>query len=259
MVWASTVLLLLAAFPTILQSVKKFKIKDFEVELASELERAAEEAPLTVMVDERFSFDTKGAAPELARLLRKAASDPGRPVILDVDIGQGDRISIVMLHTYVALLELVSNPVLIVFRSGAHLHGTVRGARLARVLRREFPMLWEFFKGAVRMNEEAEVGGHTSTWLRDAVAGRLEEGKFTQLYYADNLHSQVLTLEHFARSVSPELHPAWVHRVDGTISVKQVAEWLGNPEVDWLIVLEAGTPVGLLNLCMVARRAVEDR
>ncbi len=258
MVWVSIALLLAAVFPRILRSVKRVKFKGFEVELASEIERATGAPPLTVSTDGAPLFGRKGGADELIVLLRRAASDRSRPVLLDVDIGDGRRISVMALHLYAFVLTLAPNPVAVVFRTGrgrqrrvqGNIRGVIDGARLAQLLRREFPEVWRSLQSLF------ETG-----WLQALVEGRLVGENVGRSWFWERGaedRDYRLTLDLFEESILPELCDSWITVGADGVPAAKVARVLQMPRAEWLLLLGSHGVTGLVDLCRLARRlAVE--
>lgn len=117
MVWLSAAILCFALFPSIWDRVKKFKVKDFELELQDAVTKAATKDIITVPRIDEHTFSQKGTFPDLARILGDVTRAPSKPVLLVVNLRQDDFISIPMLLIYLSVLDLVGSSTTVLFIS----------------------------------------------------------------------------------------------------------------------------------------------
>lgn len=260
MVWASVIALLLVMFPDVIKRVRRVRFGDFELELHGEIDKAVRSPPIIADADRNTWLASKAGPEELTRIFRVAASDRSRPIVLDVDLGRGERISIIALHLYLTFLVFVQNPVIVIFRSAevdgagerSRLRGIIDGTRLWRLLRREFPRAWETIRvlhnpELIRQVTEGSVspdGPNLYPWWDD-LRGVVQEARLDQKW--------------FNRHIVPELSRNWLSLEVEQVPLTRVQEALRQEDVDWLLLLRDGDVVGILNLCRVGRRIAAER
>jgi hypothetical protein len=116
MVWASLILLILAAFPEILNRIKKLKVGDVEVELQDVLQKSKEENQVSLdEVDYSMMFE-KGDLRRLKSLVVSAMKEPERTYFLVVNVFEL-RISIFALAAYLYFLGFVAKSIVVIFIS----------------------------------------------------------------------------------------------------------------------------------------------
>ncbi|HEV8431450.1 MAG TPA: hypothetical protein VGQ41_26355 [Pyrinomonadaceae bacterium] len=161
MIGGSILLLTLAFFPKILERVKTIKLKDFEIELEEAVAKSAPERYLSIEASgENPIFSEKGDLKHLKTIWKKAIQEPDRPVLLLVNLGGVNKISIVMLFKYLFFLDVISMKTIVLFISSPEefasltdvsqnsLIGVISGKRVLHTLSRRFPRLLKIFKGA---------------------------------------------------------------------------------------------------------------
>lgn len=157
MVWSSTIILILAVFPHILNRVKRFKVKDFEIELREAVEKYTTEDFISLSDINEHIFSTKGDFSNLQYILGQATRHPSKPVLLVVNLRMGRNISISMLFIYLFFLDLVGSSITILFISSQNSHrnltdinkdsivGAISGKKGLRVFYEQFPNAFKIF------------------------------------------------------------------------------------------------------------------
>jgi PHD/YefM family antitoxin component YafN of YafNO toxin-antitoxin module len=116
MVWASLILLILSAFPEILNRIKKLKVGDVEVELQDVLQKSKEENQVSLdEVDYSMMFE-KGDLRRLKSIVVSAMKEPEKTCFLVVNVFE-TRISIFALAAYLYFLSFVTKSIVIIFVS----------------------------------------------------------------------------------------------------------------------------------------------
>lgn len=100
MIWSSVIVLLFALFPRILDRVKKFKVKDFEIELQDTVARSTSEDYISFSDLDEYTFSQKGDFRNLEDILEQAIRQPSKPILLVANLRDGEYISIPMLFIY---------------------------------------------------------------------------------------------------------------------------------------------------------------
>jgi hypothetical protein len=117
MVWGSLILLILAAFPKILERVKKIKAGDFELELQESIMKSSSENTISAQdLETQSYFHVKGRLEDLNDAVEAAIQNPKRTMVLVVNVFQGEA-SPAVLATYLYFLDLLSKPVVVIFVS----------------------------------------------------------------------------------------------------------------------------------------------
>jgi len=155
MVWSSFIILIIAVFPNILDRVKRFKVKDFEIELREAVAKYTTEDFISLLDRYDYIFSEKDDFRHLQDILSKATSHPSKPVLLVVNLMK--RISIPMLFIYLFFLDLIGSSVTIVFISSKSPHdnltninkdsilGAISGKTSLQVFYKHFPHFVKIF------------------------------------------------------------------------------------------------------------------
>ena len=159
MVWLSVLIIFLALFPKILDRVKRLKIKDFEIELEESVKKAAVEEDFISMDEfDDYVFSQKGDFRNLNQILRDARRFPEKQILLTVNLRDGRYISIPMLFIYLFFMDLIGNPVNILFVSSRRhikyfsditnntILGIVSGKKAIKIFYDRFPWLMRIFE-----------------------------------------------------------------------------------------------------------------
>lgn len=116
MVWASLILLLLAAFPQILDRIKKLKVGDIEVELQDVLQKSKEDNLVSLDEADYSTMFEKGDLRRLKSFVVSAMREPEKTYFLVVNVFEF-RISIFALAAYLYFLSFVAKSIVVVFVS----------------------------------------------------------------------------------------------------------------------------------------------
>ncbi len=214
MVWISVFVLLFSLFPNILDKVKKIKVKDFELELQETVAKATSKDFLSIPDLDKHIFSTKGDFRNLTSIIEQAARVPDKPVLLVVNLRDGDDqyISIPMLFIYLFFLDLVGASITVLFVSSKqHIRtlsdirrdsilGAIMGKRVMRVFLERFPQLSRIFDFR---------GFNDSIRFEDFfVSGRFRDEGF----------------EHFFLRMSEMMHDLNLNRSE-YLSIRDVENW----------------------------------
>lgn len=159
MVWLSVLVLFLALFPKIFDRIKKLKVKDFEIELQESVKKStAEEDFISMDEFDDYVFSQKGDFRNLNRILRDARRFPEKQILLTVNLRDGHYISIPMLFIYLFFMDIIGNPVNILFNSSRRpikyfsditqksILGMVSGKKVMKIFYDRFPWLMRIFE-----------------------------------------------------------------------------------------------------------------
>jgi hypothetical protein len=116
MVWASLSLLILTAFPQVLDRIKKLKIGDFEVELQETLRKSTSSNPISPSDLDSPFFHKKGNLRKLKDLVVLAIREPTKTYFLIVNVFELN-ISTFALAAYLYFLGFVTKSVVVIFVS----------------------------------------------------------------------------------------------------------------------------------------------
>jgi hypothetical protein len=114
MVWASLALLILAAFPQILNRLKKLKVGDFEVELQEVLRKSTKENLISLSDLETPFFYEKGNIRLLKNIVASAMREPNKTYFLTVNVFP-NQIYTYALAAYLYFLGFVVKSVAVIF------------------------------------------------------------------------------------------------------------------------------------------------
>jgi hypothetical protein len=117
MIWSSVVVLLLALFPRIFERVKRFKVKDFEIELQETIARSAPEDYISLADLDDYTFTQKGDFRNLDDILERVIREPSKPILLVANLKHGSYISIPMLFIYLFFLDMIGKSLTVLFIS----------------------------------------------------------------------------------------------------------------------------------------------
>lgn len=158
MVWLSVLVLFLTLFPKIFDRIKRLKVKDFEIELQESVKRStAEEDFISMDEFDDYVFSQKGDFRNLNRILRDARRFPEKQILLTVNLRNGHYISILMLFIYLFFMDIIGNPVNILFISSKRpiknfsditqksILGIVSGKKAMKIFYDRFPWLMRIF------------------------------------------------------------------------------------------------------------------
>lgn len=133
MVWASLILLILAAFPQILNRIKKLKIGDFEVELQESLRKTTSNNPISPSdLDSPFLYE-KGNLRKLKDLVVLAIRDPNKTYFLIVNVFELN-ISTFALAAYLYFLGFVAKSVVVIFVSDTPQQRNLKSLRKSSII-----------------------------------------------------------------------------------------------------------------------------
>jgi len=157
MVWASVVLLVFSIFPKIFDRIKKVKLKDFEIELQETVAQSTPEDYISMVELDEFVSSQKGDFRNLTNLLREARRKPYKPILLVVNLRDGDYISIPMLFIYLFFLDLFGSTITILFINTKNklsniselkkdaIIGAVHGKKVIQTFYKQNPGLYRIF------------------------------------------------------------------------------------------------------------------
>lgn len=158
MVWISVIVLLFALFPKVFDRIKRLKLKDFEVELSETVKKQTEEDFISMDEVNDYVFSQKGDFRNLIDIVRQARRNPDKPILLTVNVRDGDYISIPMLFIYLFFLDMVSNTLNVLFFSSrrpvrnfsdisrSSLIGIISGKKVIKTFYNRFPWLYRIFE-----------------------------------------------------------------------------------------------------------------
>lgn len=159
MVWLSVFIIFLALFPKILDRIKRFKLKDFEIELQESVKKStAEEDFISMDEFDDYVFSQKGDFRNLTQILKEAKRNPDKQILLTVNLRDGDYISIPMLFVYIFFMDLIGNPVNILFITSKKpirhfsditqksILGIIPGKKAIKIFYDHFPWLMKIFE-----------------------------------------------------------------------------------------------------------------
>jgi len=156
MVWISVLMIILAIFPQILSMIKRFKWKDFEIELQDIIEKSTKHDFISIFQSNEFVTSNKGDFLNLRNLLLSVRRNPKKPVILVVNLKDGNYISIPMIFIYLFFLNLYSDDVIVLFIKNGdknttlntiefkHAIGAISGSKVLKTLQMKFSRLNRF-------------------------------------------------------------------------------------------------------------------
>jgi len=157
MLWSTAVILVLALFPSIFDLIKKIKIGDIEIELKDVISKSSPQDYITTTeISGTSIYAQKGDARNLQTILTEMMQEPGKPILLTVNLGRA--ISKTFLFVYVFLIELFSASVVVFVVKRSQLRnindlketdvsGVISGQRLINAYLRRFPSLLRIFYG----------------------------------------------------------------------------------------------------------------
>ena len=159
MVWLSVFMIFLALFPKIFDRIKRFKLKDFEIEFQESVKKStAEEDFISMDEFDDYVFSQKGDFRNLTQILKEAKRNPDKQILLTVNLRDGDYISIPMLFIYIFFVDLFGNPVNILFItskkpirhfsdiSQKSILGIISGKKAIKIFYDHFPWLMRIFE-----------------------------------------------------------------------------------------------------------------
>ena len=144
MVWASIIILIIAAYPKMLERIRRIKVKDFELELKEDVKKASAEVIFTEkeLKDSSISFE-KGEISGVWDLLDITESSPDKSILLTVDLNK--RILIPVLFAYLVILEYVNKSVIVLFvtrkNNGIKTIGAISGKLIIQYFSNRFTEL----------------------------------------------------------------------------------------------------------------------
>lgn len=159
MVWLSVFMLFFAFFPKIFDRIKRFKIKDFEIELQETVKKLTAEEDFILM--DKFDdhvFHEKSDFKNLTQILKEARRNPDKQILLTVNLRDGDYISIHKLFIYIFFMDLIGSSVNILFitskRQISHFSdisqksilGIIPGKKAIKIFYDRFPSLMRIFE-----------------------------------------------------------------------------------------------------------------
>jgi len=158
MIWLSVLLLLFALFPGILDHIKRFKVKDFEIELQDTVSRSTLDDYISFPdLDKYTPSQQDNSFRNLENLLAQAIRQPSKPVLLVANLGGGKHVAIPMLFIYLFFLDIVGKSIIVLFVSTRQslkdiaeitqdsVVGAVSGKTLLQTLYRRFPSFSRIF------------------------------------------------------------------------------------------------------------------
>lgn len=192
MIWTSVFLLLCTIFPSIFNRIKKIKFKDLiEVELET-ASKTLRDQYMSFGEDEHI-FTPKGNIYELQDILNQAIRRPFKPILLVVNLKNGENVSIPMLYIYLALLDIIGSSVTVLFISTPKrsqrisdiskdsLIGVVSEKTLLKALQRQYPYL-------LRIYYKIYQSEYPSDYLIEDLIRRGFNGEWS-INYLNNLYS----------------------------------------------------------------------
>jgi len=157
MIWSSVIVLIFTLFPRIFDRVKRFKVKDFEIELQDTVAKSTPEDYISLADLDEFTFSQKGDFRNLEDILEQAIRQPSKPILLVANLRDGEYISIPMLFVYLFFLDIVGRSVTVLFVSTKQglrdiaditkdsIVGAVSGKTVIQTFYRRFPHLSRIF------------------------------------------------------------------------------------------------------------------
>lgn len=159
MVWLSVLILFFSLYPKIFDRIKRLKLKDFEIELNESVKKSTVEEDYISMVEvDDYVFSQKGDFRNLTDIIKQARRNPDKPILLTVNLRDGDYISIPMLFIYLFFLDLFGNTInLLILSSRRSIHhfsdisknsivGVISGKKVLRIFYDRFPRLFRIYE-----------------------------------------------------------------------------------------------------------------
>lgn len=158
MVWLTIIILLFALFPRILDRVKRFKFKDFEIEFQDTVAKSAYDDYISLADLDEYNFSQKGDFHNLKNILRQVINQPSKPILLVVNLKDGSYVSIPMLFIYIFFIDIFSKDITILFIStekrlkdivdiaADSIIGAVSGKMVLQTFYRKLPYLFRIFE-----------------------------------------------------------------------------------------------------------------
>lgn len=186
MVWTSVLFLFLAFFPGIISKIKRIKFKDYEIELQGTLSGATTKDYITVSELDDYAFSEKRGFEDLVDILRRVFYSPEKPVLLAVNLKNGNNISKTMLFIYLFFLDVASISVTVLIYSttmpvGAlsnikinSIIGVISGKAFINELYKRYPHFLGMFRGIENRNN--------TTSFEDIFKPRINKEFFDQLH-----------------------------------------------------------------------------
>jgi hypothetical protein len=133
MIWASLGVLILAAFPKILNRIKKLKVGDIEVELLDAISKSNFQNYITV-ADEggRSIIAEKGDPRDLQTIMARIMHQKNTPVLLTVNLE--NEISRAFLLVYILLIDLFSESVILFVSKRNHIIRSLSDIRVQEIV-----------------------------------------------------------------------------------------------------------------------------
>jgi len=263
MVWISVIVLLFVLFPKIFDRIKRLKLKDFEIELSETVKKYSEEDFISLDEVNDYIFSQKENFRNLVNIAKQARQNPDKQILLTVNLGSGDYISIPMLFIYLFFLNTVSNTLNVLFFSSkqsitnftdisqSSLIGIISGRKVIKTFYNRFPWLYRIFEferfSETRMEDFVK---------RDLFIGDYGEKLFRRCY--DFLQEYSRNEREFLRKRDVV---AWFKKdlnnkimdLDNIESIKQAVKDAIEMGDEFLIILENKAFRSVIAVCKVTR------
>lgn len=131
MVWISAIILFITFFPDLFKNIKRFKFKNFEIEMKDSINKISGNDLIKYISAENFITGNKRDFNHLVKLIKKALINPNVKFLLVVNIN--NNISIPMLFIYLFLLDLI-NPISVVFISSRNNDVTLENIKTDKLI-----------------------------------------------------------------------------------------------------------------------------
>lgn len=175
MVWTTAIVLLLAFFPSVLDSLRKIKVGDVEFEMRETVASSTTHDFISVSdLASAYQATSRGDVAGLQAILARAIQQPGKPVLAVIDL-QAREITLAFLFSYLFLVDMLSGRVIVVFAAPAKsaqtpadlniadILGALSGKKLLLAYYRRFPSLMNLFIHNSEIKTVLEPVGLTQT------------------------------------------------------------------------------------------------
>lgn len=226
MVWATAVVLLLAFFPSVLSRVGKLKVGDLELELQDTVKDAkAQNFVSGADLSSAYQMTSQRDAGGLQAILARALEEPGKPVLLVIDL-QEQKITRAFLFAFLMLTDLLSERVIVTFAAPrksakepgdlniADILGIVSGKKLLLAYYRRFPSLMNIFIREKGISSVLESSGLVQTPSSELILALYDQCRTQISQDIQNEKGRFTELEH------PE--------IDERFSRREIEKWLGD-------------------------------
>jgi hypothetical protein len=269
MIWASIIVLLLAVFPQILDRIKRFKIKDFEIELQNTVEQSTLEDYISLSNLDEYTFSQKGGFRQLKDIFIQATQQPSKPILLVVNLRDNRYISIPMLYIYLFFLDMVGKSITVLLISTKQklseisditkesIIGVISGKTVLQIFYRRFPHLLKIFDMHIFSEHPFDVD---ELFCQDFFQGKDAERFFRRAYEnISHFHSnfnEYLTKEDVRSWFRNKLNCRTVEVDVGSEDLKTIKEALKQGD-DFFLSIKNERLRSVISLCYFSKQVTK--